>query len=106
MVVTIIYLIINYDINFTSEPQFEITFPIWRGVCYFILLIWLFAIQSYVFETFGINFRLMTVMNNYYIPKYPVIFVCAAVFTSIHLLMFMFYIFALAEFGITFPDNF
>ena len=106
MIGTITFLIINYDINFTSEPQFEKTFPIWRGVCYFILLIWLFAIQSYIFERFGLSFRLMTIMNNFYIPKYPVLFVCAAFFTFLHLLMFMFYIFALAEFGIKFPDNF
>ena len=43
MVFTIAFLIINYDINFTSEPQFEKALPIWRGVCYFILLFWLFS---------------------------------------------------------------
>ena len=96
MVLTIAFLIINYDINFTSEPQFEKTFPIWRGVCYFILLFWLFSVQSYIFETYGISFRLLTTTSNFYIPKYPMLFVGAAFFTSIHLLMFLLYIFALA----------
>lgn len=75
-------------------------------MCYFILLFWLFAVQSYTFEKYGISFRMLTIMNNFYIPKYPALFVCAAFFTSVHLLMFMLYIFALAEFGISFPDNF
>ena len=93
---TVIFLIVNYDINFTSYHQFEETFPIWRGVWYFIWLFWLFGVQSYVFETFGISFRMLTMINNFYIPKYPTLFICAAFFTSVHLLMFMLYIFALA----------
>lgn len=101
-----IFLINYFDINFKSEPQFEKTFPIWRGLSYFVFLIWVFALQSYVFENFGITFRLITTMNNFYIPKYPGLILCAAFFTSLHMLMFLFYVLALAEFGITFPDNF
>ena len=106
MFATCLFLFINYDINFKSEPQFEITFPIWRGMCYFLLLLWLFGVQSYVFETYGVSFRMLTILNNMYIPKYPQLFTCAAFFTTLHLFMFMFYMLALAEFGISFPDNF
>lgn len=45
-------------------------------------------------------------MNNYYIPKYPGLIMCAAFFTSFHMIMFFFYVIALVEFGIKFPDNF
>ena len=96
ILIIILFLIIKYDISFKSEPQFEKTFPIWRGLSYFVFLIWVFAVQSYIFERFGISFRLITTMNNYYIPKYPGLIMCAAFFTSFHLLMFFFYVIALA----------
>ena len=49
ILIGIISMVIYFDITFKTEPQFEKTFPICRGLSYFVFLIWLFALQSYIF---------------------------------------------------------
>ena len=69
MISVITFLIIYFDINFSTSMDFENTFPIWRGLSYFILYIWLLGINTYIFNYFKINFYLLTAFNNFHLPS-------------------------------------
>jgi hypothetical protein len=69
MISIITFLIIYFDINFNTNIAFENTFPIWRGLSYFIIGIWLMGINTYIFNYFQINFYLFTAFNNFHMPS-------------------------------------
>jgi hypothetical protein len=105
MLGAIFFLIIYFDINFDTNNDFEDTFPIWRGLWHCIYLIWIMGINTSIFNYFKVNFNLLTAYNNYHLPNPSLVFICAAMFTSIHLCLFLIYLIHLAEIGnIRFKD--
>lgn len=57
------------------------------------------GINTYIFNYFKINFNLLTAFNNYHLPNPSRLITCAAVFTSIHFLLFLIYLFHLTRLG-------
>ena len=96
IIIAIIFIIVYFRINFTTNNDFERTFPIWRGLWYFIYLIWLMGMNTYIFNYYKINFNLLTAFNNYHLPNPSRLLICASIFTSIHFLLFLAYLIKLA----------
>jgi len=67
------------------------------------------GMNTYIFNYFKINFNLLTAFNNYHLPNPSRLLTCAAIFTSIHFLLFLAYLIKLAEIGNTLnkvPESF
>jgi hypothetical protein len=52
--------------SLTADPVFNRDFPVWRGISYFIIYMWVLAINVYMFERHHINYRLVFKFTDYH----------------------------------------
>ena len=94
----LLYLVETYDIHIESNETFKNTFPLWRGLTYFIAYIWVLAIDLFVFERFKINYRRVMNLDNNKMPKSFYLFFSACFFSIIYMALFIMFMLKLVDF--------
>ena len=88
----LIFLIVKNHINVDQYGDFQKTFPIWRGMSYIILYIWVMGLTTLYFEIHEINYKLLFNLDTVNLPRATFILNCAGLFTTLYLLLFIYYI--------------
>lgn len=75
-----------------SDQIFARDFPVWRGICFFLIYMWILALNAYMFERHHINHKLIFKFTDYHASTSTEAFYRASIFSSVYLILFLLYI--------------
>jgi len=67
-------------------------FRIWRGASYLIYFNWILGIVFYLLNKFKINYKLILIEDDTFVPKHQSFFFSATIMSAIYLFLFAVYI--------------
>lgn len=80
------------DSKFDDNSIFTRDFPVWRGISFFIIYMWILAIDVYMFERHHISHKLIFKFNDYHASTYTEAFYRASIFSAVYLVLFLLYV--------------
>jgi len=85
----IIIVIRQLNYSTLSESDTYLTrFRIWRGASYFIFFNWVVAIVTLLWTKMRVNYRMVLIEDDTYVPKYQAFFQTATLLSAIYLILF------------------
>lgn len=87
----IILMFVSGQLSPDDDQLFKTIFPMFRGMALLVCAYWLTALNVYVWTKYHVNYR-MILKYNYHYSQLSEILKRAAVFTTVFLLMFHWYI--------------
>jgi hypothetical protein len=76
-----------------SNSSYLTEFKIWRGASYLIFMNWVIGIVLFLFDYFKINYRLVLIESDTFVPKPQAFLQTAVTLSAIYLIMFIIYLF-------------
>lgn len=92
LIVIIITALTLKGINLQSDAYFKRDFPVWRGMSYFIIYMWVLGFNVYAFEKKIINHKLIFGFKDFHASKSTDIFERASLFSAVFLILMLFYV--------------
>lgn len=95
--VSLIGIILYRQLNLAQleeSSSYQVRFRIWRGASYLICFNWVLAITFYILNRWKINYQLILMDGNSFIPKHQKFFTTASVLSAIYLILFAVYLLA------------
>lgn len=89
-------LIIYRGQSVDQDPIFNRDFPIWRGIAYIILYIWVFGFNIYYFQAYRISYHIILDYVEHHRASYTNIFNIAGIFSAIFSIFFALYVLAIS----------
>lgn len=78
--------------NLDSDPIFSRDFPVWRGIGFFLIYMWVLALNVFMFERHHINHKLIFKFTDYHASTSVEAFYRASIFSAVYLILFLLYI--------------
>lgn len=91
----LIYLIVIIKINglsIANLSKFSRDFPTWRGIAIWIFYVWIIGWNVHMYSKFRIRYRELFKVRPDYYPRYVNIYKVAGFFSSLYIILFLFYI--------------
>lgn len=95
LVVVAIILFSYNSISIDTNETFKRDFPMWRGVSYIIMYMWVMAFNTVIFEKYKVNYQLILNFSKLSSTS-AFILSYASVFTLIFMLVFLIYVMDIA----------
>jgi len=78
---------LNYS-SLSESPTYLIRFRIWRGASYFIFFNWVIAIVIFIWTKTRVNYRMILIEDDAYVPNYQSFFQTATLLSAIYIILF------------------
>lgn len=95
--VSLIGIILFRQLNLAKleeSSSYQVRFRIWRGASYLIYFNWVLAITFFILSKWKINYSLILMDGDTFVPKHQRFFTTASILSAIYLILFAIYLLA------------